>query len=64
MPPKEVPIGIGIMTLTKGELKPLKGKAKMVRVATTIRKLDLLIKGLVRKTLHTIVILIRKHFIH
>jgi hypothetical protein len=41
-PPKEVLIGIGIMTLTKGELKPMKGKSKMVRVPVTIRKLDLL----------------------
>ena len=41
-PPKEVLIGIGIMTLTKGELKPMKGKAKMVRVSATIRKLELL----------------------
>lgn len=30
------------MILTKGELKPVKGKTKMVRVPITIRKLDLL----------------------
>jgi hypothetical protein len=39
---KEVCIGIGLLTLVKGELKPVKGKVKMVRVSTTIRKLDLL----------------------
>ena len=42
IPPKEVLIGVGIMTLSKGELKPIKGKVKMVRVPATIRKLDLL----------------------
>ena len=30
------------MTLSKGELKPVKGKVKMVQVPATIRKLDLL----------------------
>ena len=39
-PPKDVLIGIGIMALTKRELKPVKGKVKMVRVAANIRKLD------------------------
>ena len=39
---KEVSIGIGILTLAKGEMKPIKGKVKMLRVHTTIRKLDLL----------------------
>ena len=39
---KEVFVGIGLMNLTKGEFKPVKGKIKMVRVPTTIRKLELL----------------------
>ena len=39
---KEVSVGIGILTLAKGEMKPIRGKVKMLRVHTTIRKLDLL----------------------
>ena len=39
---KEVSVGIGILTLAKGEMKPIRGKVKMLHVHTTIRKLDLL----------------------
>ena len=39
---KEVSVGIDILTLAKGEMKPIRGKVKMLRVHTTIRKLDLL----------------------
>ncbi|KAK3724043.1 hypothetical protein QZH41_000911, partial [Actinostola sp. cb2023] len=44
--PNEVLINIGVLKLTKGVLKPCKGKVMIVRVPTNIRKLDLLRKGI------------------
>ena len=41
-PPQRRSYWKGIMALTKGELKPVKGKVKMAWVAANIRKLDLL----------------------
>lgn len=44
--PAEVMINVGIMKLVKGELKPVKGKAMIVRVLPDIRKQELLKKGI------------------
>ena len=49
---KEVSVGIGILTLAKGEMKPIRGKVKMLRVHTTIRKLDLLEQAYEKHCVH------------
>ena len=49
---KEVSIGIDILTLARGEMKPIKGKVKMLRVHTTVRKLDLLKQAYEKHCVH------------